>query len=574
MEKLNGVTKKGRILSILAFILALLVVIPTIVITKPVPPEEGAYLELNSHCDLVVDGILYKDITMNTFSYPMRNRGDVVEYKFHVDETSRIQSPVLKIYSIHSAVNVYIDNSLIYNYGDSRYRENKLLGYGYHYVKLPPNYGGKDITIQYIVSENNAFTGLPSMAIANMQTILQMSLGGDRIRFSIALFLILFGAITMFITAVMMLKSPRFAQLFCIALFAILIGLWTLCNNDMISYFTHDMLVKVYMEYLCIYALPIPFLLYFYDRGTNPKGRPVIKYTFWSLLVLQGGVFLVALFSQLLGGMHLPQFLTIAHLLTIGDVAFLVMVAIQQKPLHNGGNKGLRVGMIIVMMFLFYELIRYNIDKYILQFQLNEYNSILCFGALIVVISLMIDFVSRIAGNLYIEAQQELLESMAYTDKLTGLANRRKCDDMVSELEKEQKNYAIISMDLNLLKHYNDTYGHEKGDELLRCFAECLQTIFEEPILTGRTGGDEFVAIIPDANMVHPHSLILKLQKELACFNENHNDMMLSVATGYAFRRELGEVSDGGAVMRKADERMYECKREMKEKTNSLARSE
>lgn len=574
MEQINRVTKKEMILSMLAFIVALTVVVPTIVITKPATPEAGEYLELNAHCDAVVNGKEHKDIAMNTFSYPMCNRGDVVEYKFHVDENSKIQSPVLKIYSIHSVVNVYIGNSLIYNYGDSRYRENKLLGYGYHYVKLPPNYGGKDITVQFTVSEDNAFTGLPAMAIASMQTFLQMSLGGNSIRFSIALFLILFGAVTMFITAAMIVKTPRFAQLFCIALFSILIGLWTLCNNDMLSYFTNNKLVKVYIEFLCIYALPIPFLLYFYDRGTNPKGRKVIKYTFWSLLVLQGGMFLVALFSQLLGGWHLPDFLTIAHLLTIGDVAFLIMVAIQQKRLHSGGNKGLRVGMIIVMLFLFYELIRYNIDKYILQFQLNEYNSTLCFGALIVVISLMIDFVSRIAGNLYIEAQQELLESMAYTDKLTGLANRRKCDDMVSELEKEQKNYAIISMDLNLLKHYNDTYGHEKGDELLRCFARRLQTTFEDPILTGRTGGDEFVVIIPDANMVHPHSLVLKLQREIERFNAEHNDIVLSVATGYAFRRELGEVSDGGAVMRKADERMYECKREMKEKTNSLARSE
>ena len=61
-----------------------------------------------------------------------------------------------------------------------------------------------------------------------------------------------------------------------------------------------------------------------------------------------------------------------------------------------------------------------------------------------------------------------VLEQMAYMDELTGLGNRRLCEKKLKELEVKAKTsdsrYAILSLDLNFLKHTNDTYGHEKGD--------------------------------------------------------------------------------------------------------------
>ena len=90
-----------------------------------------------------------------------------------------------------------------------------------------------------------------------------------------ALALILFGTVMSVITLIMILKNPNMKQFYFISIFAILIGLWTLCNNDLMIYFTNSIKVKSYTEYLSLYAIPIPLLAYFYPEITNIKRKPV-----------------------------------------------------------------------------------------------------------------------------------------------------------------------------------------------------------------------------------------------------------------------------------------------------------
>jgi diguanylate cyclase (GGDEF)-like protein len=85
------------------------------------------------------------------------------------------------------------------------------------------------------------------------------------------------------------------------------------------------------------------------------------------------------------------------------------------------------------------------------------------------------------------------------TDVLTGLPNRRQVFDFLNELRDEcvedAKYFTCIIMDLDFFKSYNDTYGHDKGDELLREIGERLNKLaLENDISIGRIGGEEFMA--------------------------------------------------------------------------------
>ena len=91
-----------------------------------------------------------------------------------------------------------------------------------------------------------------------------------------------------------------------------------------------------------------------------------------------------------------------------------------------------------------------------------------------------------------------MLEQMAYIDDLTGLANRRKCEQVWDGLDESKENYGIFAFDLNLLKQTNDTKGHAVGDLLIRTFAKTLSKVFSEYGVVGRIGGDEFVVFIDD----------------------------------------------------------------------------
>lgn len=75
--------------------------------------------------------------------------------------------------------------------------------------------------------------------------------------------------------------------------------------------------------------------------------------------------------------------------------------------------------------------------------------------------------------------------------------NRHYCSEHMKEMEnKQDSDYAVFSFDLNNLKIVNDTYGHVKGDILIKSAAEVIAETFEKYGIVGRMGGDEFIAIL------------------------------------------------------------------------------
>lgn len=523
------------------------------------------YEELDDHWEVEINGKQYHDVTLSKFTFPVTNKGDVVQLTRVLNRKVRVQNPVLRMYSIHSVVEVYMNNAMIYGYGREDYKEGKLLGYGYQYISLPKGYQGHEIRIVLTVSENNAFTGIQSMRIANERNMLQQVMSGDRIRLAVALFLIVFGVLLGLITIVMIMKDLSFARLFYIALFSLLIGCWTLCNNDLISYFTQDLKVKVYMEYLCVYALPIPMLLYFYEPIHEKNMGKWLLGSYWLLLIVQTAFFLYALAAQLLNYIHFPTLLVFAHAVMMLDILFVIALAVVSMKKKESRGRGLRRGVSIVLVFILFELIRYNVDKYIRHFEGNQYNSTLCFGALAVVVFLILDYTGHIKRGLFRQAQQKLLENMAYTDELTGLFNRRKCDETLEQYQRECTPFTLISMDLNFLKHYNDCYGHERGDELLKCFAGVLNSTFPEKALKARFGGDEFMVLLPFSDEKKTRQLVTRLRTNMEKENASNSQVQLSSAIGYVCSSELPGEQDIHRIYSEADQRMYEDKRSMKE---------
>lgn len=89
------------------------------------------------------------------------------------------------------------------------------------------------------------------------------------------------------------------------------------------------------------------------------------------------------------------------------------------------------------------------------------------------------------------------------TDALTGLANRRKLNayaEMIfAKAFEEEKNLGIEMVDIDYFKQYNDTYGHQAGDEVIKTLANCMKTVAKESdAFCARYGGDEFVFIYYD----------------------------------------------------------------------------
>jgi diguanylate cyclase (GGDEF)-like protein len=97
-----------------------------------------------------------------------------------------------------------------------------------------------------------------------------------------------------------------------------------------------------------------------------------------------------------------------------------------------------------------------------------------------------------------------VLETQALSDQLTGLANRRAFDrDLTHAVAKARRNgqpLSLLTIDLDLFKEINDTWGHAIGDQALQSLALALRTTCRESDFVARLGGDEFVILLPDCD--------------------------------------------------------------------------
>lgn len=542
--------------------LLLIMVIPVIMATTEKNVESNDIV-LDDRWTVTVNDKVYKDVTLSKFRFDMCDRGDILTFEHVIPRYDTTDDPTINLYSIHAAVKVSVDNEVIYQYGQNRYREKKLIGYGRHFIPLGKNQMGKKLTIEMHVSENNAFDGQQPVIISDGRKFVSKDIAGKRFNLAISMFLMVFGVIIMILSMLMLKSSVNFIQTFCIAMFSFLVGGWTLCNMDLIEYFSSDLLVKTYMEYMTFYVLPLPFTYYFRDR-LEEKGFPKwLKIYFKVLIIAEIAFAAFAYTMQFFNIMHLPSFLSGVHILMVLAMLFIVFINVWARKNSQDSINSVMVGFAIAVILTVIELVRFNINKYFLGFFKNEYSSTTCFAVLIIVISLLVDYGKKISQTLYRIAQQQLFKQMAYMDELTGLANRRKCEEYMKELETHTEKYCILCFDLNLLKKINDTYGHEKGDELIKRFADVLREVYSLYGITARTGGDEFVAILNNVSVQETEKLISDMLILIETKNKEDDILKLSTAYGYAMSDEVAD-SNPHIVYKIADDRMYECKKKSK----------
>ncbi|WP_421656321.1 diguanylate cyclase domain-containing protein [Leptothermofonsia sp. ETS-13] len=109
----------------------------------------------------------------------------------------------------------------------------------------------------------------------------------------------------------------------------------------------------------------------------------------------------------------------------------------------------------------------------------------------------------RLAAEAALQAANQELHRLANLDGLTQVANRRRFDEYLEQewrrLTREQLPLSLILCDVDCFKAYNDTYGHQSGDDCLRTIARVLQAAAKRPAdVVARYGGEEFAIILPN----------------------------------------------------------------------------
>lgn len=155
------------------------------------------------------------------------------------------------------------------------------------------------------------------------------------------------------------------------------------------------------------------------------------------------------------------------------------------------------------------------------------------------------------------KCNEENLKKLSYTDGLTGLFNRYSFEIDLRKFEVNLKFGVIISVDVNNLKFFNDTYGHNVGDDLIKRTSLALYNVLAGFGRIYRTGGDEFIALIHYKDDII--SLINSINKEINEENKT-KEIKLSVSIGYALYKNHTDLSIHDLI-EVADKEMYEAKK-------------
>ena len=158
------------------------------------------------------------------------------------------------------------------------------------------------------------------------------------------------------------------------------------------------------------------------------------------------------------------------------------------------------------------------------------------------------------------------LQSKVYLDGATGLPNKNKCEEILGQEQSvsAEAPVAVCVFDLNNLHAVNNSFGHEKGDEYIRSFARQLGRVSSETCFVGRDGGDEFIAVLWDADRAAVESCLARVRANVNEYSEAHPDMPISYAVGYALSSDFDEPPTMRELFSQADKNMYIDKNRVK----------
>ena len=179
----------------------------------------------------------------------------------------------------------------------------------------------------------------------------------------------------------------------------------------------------------------------------------------------------------------------------------------------------------------------------------------------------------------YLEEQEEFIEAISrlkddydeifienMKDAQTGCYNRKGLmyyePLVLKDAAENQKDLYVCVLDLNGLKHMNDTYGHSAGDEALRVVSEALKKAVPEGSFVVRTGGDEFLVFcaLPKGSG-NPEQVELLIEEYLRNYNDSHdNPFSVSASYGQVISSDAESLESMDELIELADQKMYQMK--------------
>jgi diguanylate cyclase (GGDEF)-like protein len=157
----------------------------------------------------------------------------------------------------------------------------------------------------------------------------------------------------------------------------------------------------------------------------------------------------------------------------------------------------------------------------------------------------------------------ERLGKEAVIDSLTKCYNRRALYNFlehdIANAARHEESLSAIMLDIDHFKKINDTYGHQAGDKVLRQISEIMLTTIRKSDYVVRYGGEEFLQILPNTNLLSALSTAERLRKKINDHKITINNQIINVTASFGVAEWQNDF-DKYSFLQKADEMLYKAK--------------
>lgn len=483
-----------------------------------------------------------------------RGENRTITYEFGFD-FSRDAGRCLHFVSDRQTVKVYQNGGLIHSLDNGTTAVGRVPGKFFHFVKLSQAESQVLVEIQYHYYHDENVS--PVFWLGDRQQMFKERLIHALPAAVIYFLTFVIGVMVLLFWGIVRRELKNSRESFYFSALLIVVGLWFIRGSELVNLLASNHIALSYAGYLLFLQIPILFFcfsIYYWDMKIK---------LWWENLYF----FLCLLNMAVSVGLHVngirefKETVFTTHLLLLAAFGTMFAGMFFYFRKHGADYK-------VKATFFPTVIILISSARDVAAFYRNTLETYRAGG----LASLL--FVSCVSWSVIYDLSMQLKEGqenaiykrLAVTDLLTGLYNRNAYEEWEKNCPGEIEGIGLAVCDLNNLKYYNDTFGHEIGDRYIVDAAALIQKACGREGTCYRIGGDEFLVVwdrMPYSSLHEIEQCLKKLDLLQQDYNRSAEDICMQIACGYA----VAEPGDIRAVdlIKRADGMMYRHKRLLKE---------
>ncbi len=495
------------------------------------------YTARNTSSYKTVKGYTEKEIADSSAPVGVRK-----EYSWQIEEIDNSES-CLMFYVVHSYAEVRLDGELLYSLTVD---ENTEIGHSpscdWVVVPLYPTDVGRTATVTVTPVYKNVESRKVDFMIGSRYAVFMQRLAIDLPQIILSFLCILMGILLIIIQIYYIVKKRTSSVgMLYLGVFSLLLGIWRVTDTRISPIiFSTNSAALGYITLAALFIMSAPLLLFVNEQYAG-KSRVLLS----GLSILNCIVALAALICHITDIAELHETLVVCHSMLLVNIGTAVFISMSEVHKNAKGNRN-RFFILLIIAGALVDFIYYYI---------NNTSS----GMIFVTVAFLVYIVYLFTDNVI------NVHKKAYIDGKTQLYNKARWEEVIREDIPYNESIGVMMLDLNGLKHTNDTYGHKAGDKIIVKFSEILRDTFASSEFLCRWGGDEFVAIVRNADLKKMENYRSALHKATDDYNNLGVKPEIHFACGYVLSSEFPNLSIN-ELLTEVDARMYSDKQKWYDK--------